>query len=766
MSVADDSDTTRSGEIKRWIRDIETAMKREGDFRKEGKRIIEMYDGSRKDETPFNILYSNTAILSPSLYGNLPRPIVQRRFKDADPLGKAASDASTRMLSFLLDTNSEEYDDYDSTTKETVLDACLPGRGLSEFCYHGENAPGPAGADGKPGPEQLVSECVYSEHAIWNRWTHGYAKKWQDVPWISFELYFDKAEAEKEFGVEKAAKLTYVPEGDEDKEKKDSGERSSDRKVARVFKVWDKRARRVVFISQNQNDYLKEIDDPYSLTGFFPVPKPLRLLPKSGDLTPSALYLEYENQATELNSLTLRINALIKMCKVRGVYDASIRGIEDALKSEDGDLTPTAEATTMTREGGLDKHIWLMPLEKIIAVIQQLYIARQQCKQVIYEISGLSDIMRGATAASETLGAQELKAQYGSLRLKDMQKEVARYCRDSMRIMLEIAVRMFSPETWMKVTGLPYLTDEQAAQAQMAQQQALQQVMQAGQPAPQAPPLPPKWSDVLATLKDTLAREYKIDVETNSTIDPDSTEQKKNLAEMMNAIAQFLNGVGPLVQEGVMDINVAKAILLGIVRQYEMGGEVEDLIRAMQAPQKPPEQDKTAEIALKGQLQQSELEKQGLQQMNELQKKEIALNARDADLKVREAKVQASEELHRIQMGATKSAITNDHKVHLSNVKQVSDAGVSKVQALAREIDLKIKADAQSRATEKAAGDKVAATNQQAAAQGASLQSLVKELTSAVQAMTKATLTPKERTLRKDPKTGKTVGMTETPVKD
>lgn len=762
MSTADDADTTRSSEIKRWIRDIETAQKRERDFRQDGKRIIEMYDGSKHEDTPYNICYSNTAILSPSLYGNVPRPVVQRRFKDADPLGKAASDASTRMLSFLLDTNSEEYDDFDSTTKETVLDACLPGRGVSEFCYHGETAPGPAGPDGKLGPEQLVSECVYPEHAIWNRWTHGYAKKWQDVPWISFELYFDKPEAEKEFGVEKAAKLSYVPEGDEDKDKKDSGEKSSDRKVARVFKVWDKRSRRVLFISDKQEDFLKELDDPYELTGFFPIPKPLRLIPKSGDLMPSALYLEYENQATELNSLTLRINALIKMCKVRGVYDASIKGIEDALKSEDGDLTPTAEATTMTREGGLDKHIWLMPLEKIIAVIQQLYVARQQCKQVIYEISGISDIMRGATVASETLGAQELKSQYGTLRLKDMQKAVSGYCRDSMRIMLEIAVNMFSPETWMRVTGLPYLTDEQAMQAQAAYQQAMAQAMQAQQPPPPPPQLPPKWSDVLGVLKDSLTREYKIDVETNSTIDPDSTEQKKNLAEMMNAIAQFLNGVGPLVQEGVLDIGVAKAILLGITRQYEMGGEVEDLIRAMQVPPKPPEQDKTAEIALKGQLQQSELEKQGLQQMNELQKKEIALNARDADLKVREAKVSASEELHRIQMGATKSAITNDHKVHLSNVKQVSDAGVAKVAQLAKEIDMKMKADAQSRATEKAAGEKVAAAQTQAASQSKSLEGLVKELTTAVQAMTKATLTPKKRTLGKDAKGNKT--MTEEPT--
>ena len=36
-------------------------------------------------------------------------------------------------------------------------------------------------------------------------------------------------------------------------------------------------------------------------------------------------------------------------------------------------------------------------------------VARQECKQVIYEVTGLSDIIRGASNAQETATAQTIK---------------------------------------------------------------------------------------------------------------------------------------------------------------------------------------------------------------------------------------------------------------------------------------------------------------------------------------------------------------------
>ena len=59
---------------------------------------------------------------------------------------------------------------------------------------------------------------------------------------------------------------------------------------------------------------------------------------------------------------------------------------------------------------------------------------RKQIIEDIYQIMGLSDIMRGATDPNETLGAQQLKTQYGSTRIRDKQQELVRLARDLVEI--------------------------------------------------------------------------------------------------------------------------------------------------------------------------------------------------------------------------------------------------------------------------------------------------------------------------------------------
>ena len=123
---------------KQWIAELAAAKKREKDWRKDGEKILKIYSGEEK--VPFNILFSNTETLSPSLYSAIPRPVVDRRFKDDDPLGKAAAEAGRRTLEFLLDTNVEGYETYDEGMRASVMDALLPGRGVTSIKYDAEIA--------------------------------------------------------------------------------------------------------------------------------------------------------------------------------------------------------------------------------------------------------------------------------------------------------------------------------------------------------------------------------------------------------------------------------------------------------------------------------------------------------------------------------------------------------------------------------------------------------------------------------------------------
>lgn len=581
-------------DVRHWLDEISSAKKREKDFRKDGEEVVDIYSGKKADQIPFNILFSNTETLLPAIFSQTPRPVVQRRFKDEDPLGKAASQAAQRMLEFLCDTNVEGYETFDESMSNTVLDALLPGRGITSIKYE---------ADITDGEIPVVKwEQVCTDSRGWDKVYFGFARKWSKVPWIAYEEYLDKTEAEQLFGKEIAKDITFTAnEEDEDDDErtgvKDGGE--SKRKTALIYQIWDKSDKTIKYVSPQYPDgILKQEDDPLGITGFFNCPRPLQFLKKSNDLLPVALYKLYENQAKELNRITRRLNKVVEAVKVRGVYDGALGSeIENILKEDDNGLVPTDKGASLAAEGGLEKAIWFMPIEKLVAVAQNLVQAREQCKQVIYEITGVSDILRGQSTASETLGAQKIKESWGTMRLKNMQRSVQRYARDILRIMIDVAAAKFSERTWAMATGLPFATSEQKAQAQQ-----MMQIIQAQgqQPDPQTVQImqSPSWGDVLKLLKDDGQRGFRIDIETNSTVDVEATEDQKNVGDFMNAMGQLMAGLTPMVESQAMPFEAAQSILLAVIRRFRFGTEVEDQFKNMKPPQ-PKDDGKGAEIQAK-----------------------------------------------------------------------------------------------------------------------------------------------------------------------
>lgn len=631
----------RSGEpaevVVYWCNEITAARKREEEYREEGQKIIDIYDGKKSESVPFNVLFSNTETLLPAVYSAVPRPVVERRFKDNDPLGKAAALAGQRGLEFLLDTNVEGYETFDQGMRAAVLDALLPGRGITCVKYDAVIGalPQPSASDTTGAPAEATpyksSELVCLDTRQWNRVYFGYAKKWSKVPWVAYEEHLDKEEATRLFGDRKAKELVFTEADDEDKEdeKRTDAERNKgSRKTCLVYQIWDKDDKKLRYISpQYHEGYLKEDDDSLQLTGFFNCPRPIQFVEKN-DLLPVALYCLYENQAKELNQLTLRINRIVRAIKARGIYDSELgEDIKKLFEADDNEMVPADKSSSLAAEKGLQNAIWFAPIDVLMSVLEKLYQAREQCKRVIYEIMGIADIIRGVSQASETLGAQQIKESWGKLRINKLQKEVQRYARDLLRMMLELAATKFSEETWAKMTGLPFVTTQQrnqleqlskvvqgqAAQMAAAGQQPTQQQMQQVQQL-QAEMAKPVWGQVLAMLRDDTQRAYRIDIETNSTVEPEAAEDQKQIADLMTAIGQYLNGVGPMVAKGIMPFGVAQSMLLAITRRFRFGSEIEEFIQQMQPP-KPEDDGKAAEAAklqAEQKKSQDELQQQGV----------------------------------------------------------------------------------------------------------------------------------------------------------
>jgi hypothetical protein len=721
-------------QVQYWLNEINAARKREDDYRKNGQTVLDIYSGKKVKTTPFNILFSNTETMFPVLYSNIPRPVVKRRFKDDDPLGKAAAHAGERMLEYLVDTNVDGYDTFDEAMKQVTLGGLLPGRGVATVKYDAEEGIYPPVEGQTEGTPYKKGELVCPDAKVWDRVYFGHARKWSDVPWIAYEEHIDKTEAVRLFGKDVADKITFTAglddEDDDKRDKSDADKNSGERKTALIYQIWDKAdGRKVRYVcSQYKDGYLKVDDDPLQLTGFFNCPRPLQFVEKLNDITPVGLYELYKNQATELNRITQRLNKVVEAIKAKAIYDTELgEDIKRLLEADDNAFVPADKSSSLAAEKGLQNAIWFMPLEALVNVAEKLILAREQCKMVIYEIMGIADILRGQSKASETLGAQKIKETWGGLRLKPKQKEVQRYARDMLRLMLEVAASKFSEKTWAQMTGLPFVTTDRRQQLEKVAQQvrmASQQMAAANQqPTPQqqqqvaqlqAELQKPVWGAVLELLRNDMQRAYRIDIETNSTVEPEAVEDQKNIAEVMTALGQFLNGITPLVISGAMPFQAAQSMMLAITRRFRFGDEIEDYIKAMQPP-KPPDdgkEQKAQQQMLESKQQQMQKDAQFSQEktqgVTEIQRLKLELemerisraaDKREADLALRELKIDVAED--RLKIAEQVAVERVQSKDSVSSMKQSTNDKVRSIQDASnkKQMDLEKKAAQDSMAT-------------------------------------------------------------------
>lgn len=519
-----------------------------------------------EEETPYNILYSNTEVLLPSLYSATPKPDIRSRFKGEDV--KPIPEMLERFLTIASDPGSPGGDCFDNAMSDAVLSALVPGMGYVRLMY----------SEDKAFPITFVSGHYRS--LIW-----GKASRWSKVPWIAFKHSMKKEQMFSQFDIKEEAQAEFIP-SDNDEESKDS---------CCVYELWHKATRKVYFLSEEwQSRELKESDDPLNLENFYPTPGLIVLTQRPGRLKPISLFAYYRNQANELNKVSVRLNKVLSAIKVRGFYNGllgdDLKGLLSGDETDNG-LIPAASAGLLSQSGGLDKQIWLMPLEKLVQVAQQLYTAREAIKQVIYELTGISDIIRGSSVASETATAQDLKNKWGTVRLRRMQTMVANYARDLFRMSVDCGSSKIPAEQWQEIIQMPTIPTAQE-QAVAKQQVTYEQTVNPGQsPKPEllAKTQAPTLESLLERIANDINRTFIVNIQTSSTIDLDTAQDKADISEFMNAMGQLLPGLQQLAALGPTGLEAAKSILSAVCMRYKFGIDIADVINKIEppAPQEP-----------------------------------------------------------------------------------------------------------------------------------------------------------------------------------
>lgn len=562
--------------------------------------------GSSKGKKRFALFWSSIQTVAPAVYARTPTAVVSRRWRDSDMVGRLASEVLERSLNFSLD--SCDFNDVLLGCRDDYL---LLAQGTAWVRY----VPTMRTVDGQaqaaqiaPDPEayEVVDwEDVEPDWVHYKDFLHNPARKWKEVRWVARRAFMTRPELVARFPQCGAhVPLNWAPDG--------SSDAPDDLKKAAVYEIWDRTSGKAIWVCKDYSQQaLDARPDPLKLKGFFPCPRPLLGTVGPDSLVPTPDYIYWQDQADEINNLTARIDKLIDALRARGFYNAaSGTDLNTLLKSDDNTLIPVESFAVLEDQGGLKGLVDWFPVQQIAEVLKSCFDARRQLINDVFQITGISDIQRGASDPNETATAQGIKASWGSLRVRDRQKELARFARDIIRIMAEVIASRFDAKVLAAMTGVQLLTAEdkqriiaqQQAQAAAAQQ-AQQPPVPGAPPVPPPPPMPPippqmlalvnlpTWEDVLGILRNPALRAFRIDIETDSTIEPDDQEEKQRRVEFVTAIGQYLANSLPVVQANPAILPVISQGLLFLVRGFRVGREMEDVIeRAMDELQQSAQQ--------------------------------------------------------------------------------------------------------------------------------------------------------------------------------
>lgn len=422
--------------------------------------------------------------------------------------------------------------------------------------------------------EYKAWESVYAKYVPWDLFGFSECTQWSEVPAVWMGEYLTKEQCTDQFPdfkdwehVTFAQAKTSSSSADLD----DSMQQPPS--TTTIWKVWHKATRTYLVFAQDYTEGpIARQEDPTQLEGFFPMPQPMYSLRTNGTWIPKPEFLMYQDQANELDIVTNRLRNLVNALKVRGVYDKAmdeLAKISELYKAPDLTFMPIPDFRMLAEKGGLEHLIDTLPIEEIAEVIKYLGEREAQLKQYIYELYGIADIMRGATEASETLGAQQLKAQYGGLRISTRQERFQTFVRDILRIKAELIAEHFDADTLRLMTGIQVIPDQQFQMMQQQQQVPAGAIKQS------------EFDQAIAVLKSDKLRGFKVDIETDSTIPVDRMQDQQNRIAFIQAVGQYLTGVIPAVQEGAIPMKVAREGLLFVVRGFKIGTELEEVLEEL-----------------------------------------------------------------------------------------------------------------------------------------------------------------------------------------
>lgn len=645
---------TEAAEVQRWTMELADSDKFLEKWHNVGdktvKRFLDDMDDGANPGYPtsrLNLFYSNVVTLQSILYAKLPKVEADRRFLDPnDDVARVASEMVTRLLQ--NDLNAED-NTLDAVLKNALQDRLVPGFGGAriKYCMEEKAIAAEAAAEGETyaheAAETPVQEAAEGEPLSQkcDEWCEEVYLHWRDVRWSpcrtpeevrwkAFRAYMTKEEVAKRFGKEIANRVPYSSTGpnlDADKRRNvmQSGIPTPQTKQAEVWEIWDKPSKCVYWYVKGFDKFLDKKDDPLELREFFPDATPMVANTSTTKYVPKPDYAFAHDLYTEIDELETRIRLLTSAARCVGVYDASAKEVQrlftDGVENQ---LLPVDAWAMFAQNGGLKGVMDWVPIEQVVNAIQVLTQQQQSRIQQLYQVTGMSDILRGqATQAGATATEQRIKAQFGSTRIQAIQEEFGAFAQDLLQKKVQLIQKFYDPQRIIELSNIMNTPD-----APLAEQ-------------------------AIALIKNPEAFNCRIAIRSETMAQVDYDALKMERTEYLTAVGQFLGQSVSLIQlqpdTGPFLLQLLSFGLAAFKGGNEMEGVIDQFRAAMQQqleakkqqpPQPSPEEQKA----------QAEMQKMQAQMQIEQQKAQMDMQMKQADLEMKKQEMALEREKMQLEL--------------------------------------------------------------------------------------------------------------------
>jgi hypothetical protein len=631
-------DGTPEGQAVRWKREFKAAREKVSKWHTRGRKVVDRFldkrddgtDGAKSTDSRLNLFTANVQTMRCIMYGKLPRVDVSRRFADSkDDVARVSAEVLERLLNMDI---QRDGDSYAEACGNALDDRLLPGAGIARIRYVAEleNAsPEPGDLEETPAPleddasmeqeeppQRKAYECVETDYVHWRDFLWSVGRTWAQTRWVGFKSYVDRADAEKQFGEEVAKRLPFGS-GKKGKGKgtEDSDDKRSPWAQVEVWEVWSKEDRKRYFYCEGYPKVLVPLGvdadedggvaDPLGLDGFFPCPKPMFANVTSDDFLPTPDFTLAQDLYNECDLLLNRVTLLERVISVRGIYDASSAEVKQ-LMTEAGinEMIPVKGLKMMNDSGGLASWVQWLPIDMVVAALDKLNQQLEVKQQQLFQVTGMSDIVRGQAAQQTTATEQSIKARFASVRIQTMQDEFARFCSDLQRLKAEVIAKHFDESTLLEAANMAYTPDAQ-------QPDVLQQAV---------------------TLIKSSHFAYRVEVKPESVSLTDYAALKSEAMEVLSTMGQYLQMAAPLGQMQPALAPMLLQLLQWTISRVRGSQEIEGVLdraisdaqaaaqaQAQQPNQSPPPDPKLVAVQAKGAMDIRKTQMEHVSKMQQIQ---------------------------------------------------------------------------------------------------------------------------------------------------